>query len=302
MKNISIFFKDNNYLKFNRFLKGIFFTKRMFGPDTLRENLLRGLKKNSIKFNINPKYEEIFENCVVLDDVEKLKDLINLKKKKRIKIIAGPNLMIMPNEYDKILYKKQINKIIVPSLWVKKKYLEVSKNKLKNKIYIWASGIDHKYWRPLNNKKSKILIYSKYIRDNNIYNKCINFLKRNKLKYVLIKYGNYNSLNYLSLLRSSSMVIFFSESESQGLAYFEAWSTNVPTLVYNPRQAYRMPYKTKSNSCPYLNKELGDEFNTFKDFKIKFVKLVKNRKLKPRNLIIKNFSLKKSANKFIKLI
>ena len=74
--------------------------------------------------------------------------------------------MIMPDEYNKILFRDEINKIIVPCDWVKKKYIEVSKSHLKNKIKIWAAGVDHKYWKPGKNKSIDVLLYSKFIRND----------------------------------------------------------------------------------------------------------------------------------------
>ena len=300
MKNLSIFYKDNNYII--RFLKKVFFTDKSSGPEILRKNLINGLKKNLINININPNLKNIFRNCLVLDDINILKKLINIKSKKKIKIIAGPNLMIMPDEYNNILYRKEIDKIIVPCKWVKKKYLEVSKEKLKNKIFIWASGVDHNYWKPGKIKDIDILIYSKFIKKNEIFHKCIKYLKDKKFKIKIIKYGEYDYKEYLYLLKKSKKAILFSESESQGLAYFEAWSTNVPTLIYNPNENYRFPYKTKAQSCPYLNKKLGNEFKTFDTFKIKLKKFMKKKGLNPRNEIIAKYTLSKSAKKIIKIV
>lgn len=304
MKKISLFFKENNYLKFTKILKNFFFINRTAGPDILKINLIEGLKKNLLNFNINPNINNYFYHCIVLDDVNKLKQLIKIKKSKKINIIAGPNLMIMPDEYNKILYNKEIDKILVPSLWVKKKYIEVSKNKLKNKIHIWASGIDHKYWKPKKNKAKKkyVLIYSKFIRNEKILMQCLYFLKKEKINYKLIEYGNYKNKEYLSALQSSNMVIFFSESESQGLAYFEAWSANVPTLIYNPENIYRFPYKTKTSSCPYLNKNLGEKFKNLKSFKIKFRKLQKKKSLNPRKEVLHKYTINKSVKNLLKII
>ena len=303
MKNLSIFFKNNKSKIINKFLKKIFLIKKNTGPEILRNNLIRGLKQNLISININPNIRDIFRNCLILDDVDALKKIINLKKnKKNIKIIAGPNLMIMPDEYNKVLYKKEINKIIVPCKWVKKKYLEVSKNKLKNKLSIWPSGVDHNYWKPGKNKKIDFLIYSKFIKNNEIFNQCIDYLKTKKFKIKVLKYGGYNAGKYLNLLKQTKNAVFFSQSESQGLAYFEAWSTNVPTLVYNPNEKYRSSYKTKAHSCPYLNKKLGDEFKTFSAFKIKLKLFLKNKSFNPRSEILNKYTLNKAAKKLIKII
>lgn len=301
MQNISVFYKKSYYKLLINFFKNIIYLKKSSGPEILRKNLLIGLKQNKIKFNINPSIKNTFKFCIILDDINILKKLIDNKKYYNFKIIAGPNLMIMPNEYNKILYNKQIDKIIVPSKWVKNKYLEVSQNKLKKKIFIWASGINHKFWKPGKIKKIDFLIYSKYIKDKKILNSCLNFLKKNNFTYENIEYGKYSKKDYSSLLKKSKKSIFFTESESQGLAFFEAWSSQVPTLVYNPKKAYKRPFKTKTNSCPYLNNKLGDDFNNFRTFKKKIFSF-HNQKFNTREWIKDNFSLKKSTKKLIEII
>ena len=112
---------------------------------------------------------------MVLDDVEILAQLIKIKEK-NIEIIAGPNLMIMPDEYNKILFRDEINKIIVPCDWVKKKYIEVSKSHLKNKIKIWAAGVIINIGLR-KNKSIDVLLYSKFIRNDKIFEKCFKYLK-----------------------------------------------------------------------------------------------------------------------------
>ena len=225
MKNLSlsIFYKEN---KFKRYLKLVFnkFINRstQYGPDVVFLNLTNGLKKMNIKFLINPKYNRTFQHCIVLNDPATLKKLIDLKKNYNFKIYAGPNLMILSNEYDKILYRSEINKIIVPSKWIKKKYIEVSNNLIKNKIIIWGSGVDHEKWLPGKEKKYDFLIYSKHIRSKNLLQKCIKYLIKNNFTYKLLKYGYYSETHFKKYLSKSKKAIFFSESESQGMAYFES--------------------------------------------------------------------------------
>ena len=177
MKNLSIFFKKKSKVNINNFLKKFILNKKISGPEILRKNLINGLRKNLVSFDINPNLDNVKNKCLVLDDVEILAQLIKIKEKKNIEIIAGPNLMIMPDEYNKILFRDEINKIIVPCDWVKKKYIEVSKSHLKNKIKIWAAGVDHKYWKPGKNKSIDVLLYSKFIRNDKIFEKCFKYLK-----------------------------------------------------------------------------------------------------------------------------
>ena len=94
----------------------------------------------------------------------------------------------------------------------------------------------------------------------------------------------------------------FLRIESQGLAYFEAWSTNVPTLIYNPKKIYRKPYKTKTDSCPYLNQKLVKTFIHLSLLKLNFKNFFNSKNFKPRSEIIKNFTIEKTAEKLSKII
>jgi hypothetical protein len=92
-------------------------------------------------------------------------------KKNRIKIlIAGPNLVILPSENNKLLFSNYVDKILVPSNWVKKLYLNYNKN--YKKISTWFSGVAIPSKK--NSNKKLILIYLK--KENNFYDDCIKFL------------------------------------------------------------------------------------------------------------------------------
>ena len=104
------------------------------------------LKRKKINFEIN-QIKENTKKVLFIDDKKNLKKLINLK----LKIFIGPNIMTMPND-DIIFKSKKIHKIIVPSKWIKNKYLKQTNKKI-GKIEIWYSGVDEKIWTP--NKKNK---------------------------------------------------------------------------------------------------------------------------------------------------
>ena len=78
-KKISIFIKKN-FLKEK--LKQFFLKNLSNGPKSLIENALSGLKENKISFKINPKIISDNDICWVINDPNKLIELINLKKKK----------------------------------------------------------------------------------------------------------------------------------------------------------------------------------------------------------------------------
>ena len=234
-------------------LKSIVLTgNNRLGPDLVAKNLISGfrlLKKKTYNNLIKKKDTDTY---IVLSDLEKLQYIIQLKKKnKKIKIIAGPNLLILPKNEKSILFSSYIDIILVPSKWVKEKYLLKTSKKFKKKIITWFSGIDHNLWKPnLEKKRFDFLIYKKYIYDKNIFSKCLNYLDKNNYDYKIIEYGSYNKKEFSKYLNQSRRLIFFSQSESQGLCLFEAWSCNVPTFVYNQGYWIYNSEKFLSSSAP----------------------------------------------------
>lgn len=178
--------------------------------------------------------------------IDSLKKCIILKKNKIKTLLAGPNLVTVPSEHNYIILSKSINKILVPSNWVKKLYLQYAKN-CKN-ISIWFSGVKVSNFK--RRKKNKVLIY----------------LKKN-INVQIIEHGFFSQKEYHEFLRGSRILIYFSYTESQGLAMQEAWSENVRTLVYKqPFWSYKNR-RFKASSSPYLNKNCGVFFTNLNDFK-----------------------------------
>jgi hypothetical protein len=188
----------------------------------------------------------------VLSGIDHLKKCIVLKKKNKIKtLLAGPNLVTVPSEHNYIIFSKHIDRILVPSYWVKRLYLSYKKN-CKN-ISIWFSGV--KVFNLQNNNRNKVLIYLK--NKNIFYDKCINYLTKNNINFQIIKYGSFSQKKYYEFLKESRVLIYFSLSESQGIAMQEAWSKNVPTLVYKQSFLIYGKRRFRSSSSPYLNKNCG---------------------------------------------
>ena len=103
------------------------------------------------------------------------------------------------------MLNKQIDRIIVPSKWVKDLWLANSKNNLKKKILVWEGrSIIKNFGNQLKKvKKYDFLIYIKNSFKNEIEKKCIKFLIENNFIIKIIKYGNYKRNDYLKNLRLS---------------------------------------------------------------------------------------------------
>ena len=297
----SIFYKKKSLIKITYYkLKEIILGKNLIsGPDMVVTSLLTSLKRYKLKFNINPSFKMLNKNVIVLNDQKILKKLILFKKFKKFKLFAGPNISILPTDYSKLLLSPGIDKVLVPSEWVKKLYIEKSKN-LKDKIYVWPSAIDvSKFNNKIKiKKKYDFLVYIKFFKDKNLLDQCLAYLNKH-YQIKIIYYGRYKINFFYSLLAQSKYSIFFSESESQGIMYFESWAANVSSLVFNKKKVYKKGLSTLAIPCPYLDERYnGLAFVDFASFKKKIKILVKQNK-KPRKWLINNYSMKQQASKIL---
>jgi len=302
----------NNKVKLSIFYERDFFIKKILkvilhklkfkiqlnsGPKQVVLNLIESLKKSKITFNINPFFEsEIAETCIVLSGKKNLQRCIYHRKKNIIShLIVGPNLVVTPNEFEYILFSKKIDKIIVPSIWVKNLYKKFGIP--SHKIFIWFSGVN--IFKNKNKKKDQILVYIK--NNNKLIKPCLNYLKKKDYKFKIIRYGFYEKKYYYNLLNRSILMIYFGSTESQGISMQEAWSMNVPTLVFKNELFFYNKKKYFGSSSPYLTSSCGFLFKNFQQFTSKFNFII-NSKLYPKNWIMKNMSQKKSLDKLLYII
>jgi hypothetical protein len=297
---ISIYINKQNFFKILvKNLLTIFsnYPKSNLGPTNVFINLAEGLRSNGIKFNVNPSKDKVYNICLVLSGIDNLKKCIILKKNKKIKILlAGPNVVTVPSEHSYIIFSRSIDRVLVPSDWVKKLYLSYKKE-CKN-ISIWFSGVKISNFK--SGKRNKVLIYLK--NKNSFFEKCINYLITNNIDFRILKYGFFSQKTYYELLRQSRIMIYFSSSESQGIAMQEAWSKNVPTLVYKQSFWIYGKRKFKASSSPYLNNNCGYFFENFNEFVIRFNKLNNNKKIKPKKWLNKKMSQDASIKNLLEII
>ena len=107
----------------------------------------------------------------------------------------------------------------------------------------------------------------------------------------VIKYGTFNQHQYLQMLQQSCLMLGFVVDESQGIAWAEAWSADVPTLLWkNTYNGYQgRCYKT--STAPFLRPQNGLFFDDLEDFKTQFNYWQTNREqFTPRAWTLANMS------------
>ena len=273
---------------------------RYSGHPGVTRSLIKGFEKNGISYVYNPIFSKgLTRDVVVLANVKALKQIIEYKKKGFInKLIAGPNIVIFSNEDDHILSNKEINLVVTPSKWVSDIYIQDSPE-LKDKCFEWPAGVDINFWKPSKNlKRDQVILYVKEKNSSINFKNYYDYLYRNGFKIKIIRYGSYTKNNFKKELEKSFMMVCFSQSESQCIAWSEAWSLNVPILI-NENNFHKIKGRTiKVDNAPYLNKYNGLKFKDMNEFIKNFEYMHKNfKKYNTRNWLISNLSDKVTSKK-----
>ena len=285
--------------RIKRGLKGVL-GKEVRGPEAVFAGLVKGLTELGVDYKINQKPISQIQTVCVVSGIKTLKWAIEQKKLGKLKkIMAGPNLVIAPTDRGGILKSPLINRIIVPSLWVEDFYIK-SASALAGKISVWPAGVDVP--RAGGSEKStEFLIYNK-LGKGKLFFDVSNYLKHHKFKFGVVDYGRFKQQEYFKLLESSRYLIYLSESESQGLAMFEAWARNVPVLVWDKGFFEHENVRVEGNvASPYLREEAGGRFRDFREFQ-EILKSFLQTAFKPKEYIEKNFTFKIAAENFLKVL
>ncbi len=294
-------FLERLYLWFKKYIKSHVFYYG--GPEAVLESLISGFDILGVDYQLNPKVQDISGVVCVVSGVNALKWAIKAKKEGKIKkIVAGPNIIVTPEDANGILLNEVIDLVIVPSQWVKDFYASFKKG-FDKKIRVWAAGVENpKDFQK--NPRQGCLVYKKSV-GKELFNFIIQYLESRNIDYKIIKYGRYKKEKYFEMLNKVKFMICLSESESQGLALQEAWIRDVPTFVWNRGYMQWNNYKWYDDriSAPYLTDECGMFFKDKGDFVNKFNIFIKNfSNFKPREYSLENFTNKISAKNYLNIV
>jgi hypothetical protein len=264
------------------------------GHPAVTRSLVEGLAKINASANYNPRsLDEIGEAVVILSGVPALKQAIKLKRKGYIKtILAGPNLVELPSDYEGLISSKEVDLCVTPCEWTNKLYEEICPE-LIGRCVAWPAGVNTSYWKPNRTiQRSTILIYEKQRKGPvGPIEPYKNWLLAQGYKVEIIKCGEYTASGFLNALEQTQLMIGFVIDESQGLAWAEAWSADVPTLIWCNTENSNRGISYATSTAPYLSKNTGLFFDDFEEFKIVFEqwKSMKDS-FHPRQWVLENMS------------
>ena len=252
------------------------------GPGKVAINLIRGLEKNGITVCHNQTMN--INGCLQSWGVPQYRNLPS-------NTLMGPNLMVLPSE-DSDVWQKY-NDFIVPSRWVLDKYNSFEETKGCN-LHIWPVGIDTEKFAPNKDIKYDCLIYFKN-RDIQELENILQTVEEKKLTYRVLQYGKYEEKELIDACNSCRFAILHTNTESQGIAYMEILSMNVPCFVYDTPMWQGFGKQFPATSVPYFDDSCGE--------KTDFASFLNNLdKYTPREYIINNHTLEKSAEKYVQII
>jgi hypothetical protein len=286
---------------------------RAGGVDKVFANLCLGLDRLKIPYLVNPSFDKL-----------KSDDWVGVLGRGRYSlegynrpnpIVAGIGLMTHPSEWPTLCEDFPVVKYLQHSEWANNVY----KPYFKDKCGIWPVGIDTRFWVPGNTEKKKafdFLIYEKLLweRDKNIRELVDPIRKRlvsRNLSFMNLTYGNYYEAEYKAALQCCRSMLFLSEHESQGIAYLECLSSDVPILAWD-QGWYLDPHRTAwgqpnipASSVPFFDRRCGIKFRNIGEFDHRldqFLDLKASQSFAPREYIVEHLSLEKCSANFLKIM
>ena len=279
-------------------------TDRQRGPDMVRASLCAGLTQLGVSFVDAGVIGVGAERVGVLSGLSLLRQAVVAKRKGLIRcLIAGPNLVVTPLEARGVLLCPEIDRVATPSRWVSDIYAKLAPA-LAGKLVEWPAGVDTNYWQPdagtPRQSRRGWLVYDKCgSADGGLVGSVMSILELRREPYHVVRYGQYRRADYRSLLRSVRGVIVLSQSESQGIAQFEAWACDTPTLVWD---RHRWEYGgmvfdgPNISSSPYLSPACGHRFCGAHDCADRFEEFAESLdRFSPRDHVLGRFTLPAAA-------
>jgi hypothetical protein len=269
------------------------------GHFSVTRSLVEGAKKRGLQVNYNPKKKADVADIVhVIGGIKPLSQMIIWKRKGYIKFLScGPNIAVRSIEYNSILASKEIDLLVNHSKWACDLWA-YDYPELINRTCCWAAGVDTNFWQPFGEKKSKnILIFDKRRKEDDPFriNEYVQYLKDLGWEVnILTRSANtrYTLSHFRSLLQNTILMIGFTVgSESQGIAWTEAWAANVPTFILQQEENEYQGLKYNCSTAPFLTQSTGIFFNNFEDFRQKFSQWELGQfSFSPRQWVLNNMS------------
>ena len=318
---LSVYYKqeENKWIKGDKYLRPIIrrivYGKkiRLSGMEKVVHNFKKGLDLLNIEYSFNNPFLLLKKTDIVISFGFGKIGLEGYKKKNPIIAAIG---FPYPAEWPDLCEKYPVVKFLQHSQWANN-FVKSAQLYPEHIFGLWPAGIDTYEWHPDKtvSKTYDVLIYNKIRWDKEhtdlaIRQPIIRSLTAQGLTFKEIVYGKYHPDEYKIALKQCKAMIFLVEHESQGIAYQECLSCNVPILAWDQgfwldpvRYRYNKPIVSAS-SVPFFDERCGMKFKDIQEFEDLFQTFwegVMEEKYHPREYILENLTLEKSAEKMLSI-
>lgn len=270
------------------------------GHFAVTRSLVEGLTQAGVSFNYNPRrIADVAKVVVVLSGLEALRQAIALKRAGVVtRLLAGPNIVSFPSEVRELLCSPDVDVCITPGPLTCAIYTQDCPE-LSGRCAPWPAGVDTAFWRPSGSpqERRRILFYDKQIHGaTDAVEPYVARVRQKGYDVASLTYGAYSKEDYRRLLQESQLLVGFSAEESQGIAWAEAWSADVPTLFwYKDRHVFDHPLSRgrvfATSPAPQLTDATGRFFRNIDEFEKVFTEWEAGRLgLAPRDWVLTNMS------------
>lgn len=275
-------------------------------------NLCKGLDRLGADYVTNIPFEEILPGDLV-GVIGRGSNCLDGYRRSN-PILAGVAVGDHPTDWPTLFDDHPVAAYVVHSEWVRDMY----ERHYGSRVVTWAVGIDTEAWVPIENgvKNVDFLVYDKVRWDHDrvhraLVDPLVEELRKRGLSYRFITYGKHKPIEYRAALAEARAMLFLCEHETQGLAYQEAMSCDIPILAWDPGQwldPWRFRYSegfVPATSVPFFDHRCGMSFVHLSDFGRAlsgFMNLLDSNAFKPREYVLETLTLEGCARRYLDLL
>lgn len=191
-------------------------------------------------------------------------------------------------------------------------FAEIYRPYCGDKVRAWNVGIDTDAWPDASNeaKDNDVLIYDKvrWFREERVprlIGRAVKHLEAQGRSYRILRYGHHHQSEFRAAVQRSRALLFICEHETQGLAYQEAMSANLPVLAWDEGELTDPYLKTYSrpeaavSAVPYFDQRCGLTYRE-KEFEATFDRFWALRDtFQPRDYVLDRLSMAGAAGAYL---